>query len=201
MGLVGAVLALAVPASALRRVPRTGPYFNRLVVSGYAGSGLTVGEFASSRPGDGNHKSGAVGYAVDVEMFFVPGVSIGATMAGHTFEDRSDPSLETNLTTFAGFLRYVAYTGDVVRPFLRIGLGGQRVQFQDRVNRFRSDFATYVQGGAGVIFRVSNSFSLDGQALYNYGFTENAYVPDADAIVGFDTKYWTLSGGVSLYFP
>jgi hypothetical protein len=88
-----------------------------------------------------------------------------------------------------------------LHPFLRFGVGGQRVQFQDPVDRWRSDTAWMVQAGGGVIIMMLDHMAINMQATYNQGFTEETYIPSADAIVGFDTKYWSFQAGLGIYFP
>jgi hypothetical protein len=160
-----------------------------------------VGEFESSRDGDGNHEVGALDWSVDLEHFFAPRVSLGATLDNTTYQDKDDPDLETHISSFGGFLRYVMVTRGGLHPFLRFGVGGQRVQFQDPEARYRSNTAWMVQGGGGVIIMMLDHLAISMQATYNQGFTENEYIPSADAIVGFDTKYWSFQAGMGVYFP
>ncbi len=183
----------------LRR--HVGEWYNRTAISAYLGGGIPVGAFSSPRPGDGNHRSGALDWSVELEHFFAPGLSLGAGIANVTWEDRDDPTLETHLDALYGFFRYVAPSATGVAPYLRAGMGAQRVQFQDPLDRFRSDPALYVEAGAGLALRMSDNLGLNVQGTYRHAFTEDALVPDVDAIVGFDTEYWSFQGGVSLFFP
>jgi hypothetical protein len=201
-----AATAVAGEAQALTRFVDDNPFFRRSALSAYAGSGVPVGEFESSRVGDGNHETGAIDWGVDLEHFFGPRWSLGAFLANTTYLDKDDPLLETNLTNGGGFLRYVMVSHGGRQPYLRGGVRGQWVQFQDPEYRYKSNSSWMVQAGGGLIIMPFNSLSLNLQAMYNHGFTENTRVPDADiyadeqVIVGFDTQYWSLQAGVSLYF-
>ena len=196
----------AVDALALTRFVDENPFFRRSVLSAYAGHGVPVGEFESSRIGDGNHEKGALDWGVDLEHFFGPRWSLGAFLSNTTYLDKDDPLLETNLTNLGGFLRYVMVSRGGLHPYLRGGVGGQWVQFQDPEFRFKSNSSWMVQAGGGLIIMPFHHFSLNLQAMYNQGFTENTRVPDAElypderVVVGFDTQYWSLQVGASLYF-
>jgi len=191
---------------ALTRFVDENPFFRRSALSAYAGTGVPVGEFESSRIGDGNHETGAVDWGVDLEHFFGPRWSLGAFLSNTTYLDKDDPLLETNLTNVGGFLRYVMVSRGGLHPYLRGGVGGQWVQFQDPEYRYKSNSSWMVQAGGGLIVMPFNSLSLNLQAMYNQGFTENTRVPDAElypderVVVGFDTQYWSLQVGASLYF-
>lgn len=194
-------LVLPVASGAITRYSRENPFFRRTALSGFAGYGQPVGNFASDRDGDGNHESGALDWSAEIDHFFAPRVAIGVTISNSTWQDKSFPELESHLSSFAGLLRYVIVTRSALHPYLRLAMGGQRVQFQDSQERFRSNSAFMVQAGGGLLLMLFNYVSLNGQVTYTQGFTENTYVRDFDAIVGFDTTYWTFSGGVSVYFP
>ena len=193
-------------ALALTRFVDDNPFFRRSAISGYAGKGVPVGEFESSRVGDGNHETGALDWGVDLEHFFGPRWSLGGFLSNTTYLDKDDPLLETNLTNVGGFLRYVMVSHGGLHPYLRGGVGGQWVQFQDPEFRYKSNSSWMVQAGGGLIVMPFDSFSLNLQALYNHGFTSDTRVPDAEiyederVIVGFDTQYWSLQAGFSLYF-
>jgi len=201
--LLAALAALVPPTAseAITRYSQENPFYRRSALSVYAGYGLPVGEFADDRDGDGNHESGALDWSVEIEHFFAPRTSIGAMVVNSTWQDKSIPDLETDLTAFAGFLRYVIVSRAAIHPYLRLAFGGQTVQFQDSTARYKANSAFMVQAGGGLIFVLLDHLSANAQLAYTQGFAEDSYVRDLDAIVGFDTKYWTLSGGLSIYFP
>jgi hypothetical protein len=207
--LIAGLTALAPPtvSRAVTRYAQENPFYRRSAFSGYVGYGLPVAEFAAARPGDGNHESGAFDWSLELEHFFAPSVSIGVNMANTTYKDKSLPELETHLSSFAGLLRYVIVTREALHPYLRLAMGGQQVQFQNPLERYESDSAFMMQAGGGVIAMLFDYVSLNAQATFTQGFTEDAWVPDYlddqgnPTIVGFDTKYWTFSGGLSVYFP
>ncbi len=195
------VIASSVPSWSITRTVRDNPFFRRTALTGYMGVGIPVGEFESSRDGDGNHKPGSFQWAIDIEHFFSPSVSLGASINASTWEDKdAGQSLETHVNAFNGFFRYVVITKGPIYPFLRFGAGWTRVQFQDFEQRFQSNSTGTIQAGGGTTVMLSHHVAFTGQALYHHGFTENALVPDANAIVGFDTKYWSVTAGLSLFF-
>lgn len=199
--------ATAAPALGITRVSRDNPFFRRTALSGYIGVGVPIGEFASSRvdfegnPIDGNHESGALDWAVEIEHYFGPTISLGFTIANTTYKDKTFPDLETHLSTYAGYMRFMWLNRSIVYPYLRGGVGGMNAQFQDANSRSRSNTGWELQGGGGVVAMMHPNIALNGQILYNQGFIENQYIPIEDAIVGFDAKYWTFSAGLSIYFP
>ena len=204
------IVAVSTPAFALTRFVQDNPFFRRTALSGNVGAGIPVGEFSSSRPGDGNHDLGAVDWSADLEHYFGRNISLGLTVSGSTYEDKNGGILdvdgnlrfgETSISTFGGFLRYVAVNQTPIHPFLRLGVGSVAVQFQDPQERFRSNRAGTLHAGAGLFAILSDYVALNGQIMYNQGFTENAYIPDNDTRVGFDIKYWAFTGGVSIFFP
>jgi hypothetical protein len=201
MGVFSLVLA-AHDAYAVRYAERP-LLWHRTAVSGYVGVGVPVGVFASNDvPGDGNHESGAMDYAFEIEHFAGATWSIGFSAAYTQYDDKTDPSLETGLETYSGFVRIVVPSGTAVRPYFRFGMGGVQVEFtQTGAYRVDADYAFSLQAGAGLLWLPTRWLGLNAQALYYNGFTDDSYVAEADAIVGFDTKYFAFSGGVSIFFP
>jgi opacity protein-like surface antigen len=197
------LIALGAPdASAVRYTSRP-LLWQRTAVSGYFGGGLPVGEFSSSRGGDGNHESWPFDWAVEVEHFAGRTWSLGFSIAGTTYTDKTDASLETNLATYTGFVRVVVPTATPVRPYLRAGMGGVKLQFQDPDDRNKADTAFSFQAGGGLLWLPERWLGLNAQILYYQGGTYDSYVSgfSEPTIVGFDVKYWSFSGGVSLFFP
>jgi opacity protein-like surface antigen len=196
--------ALAHPADALERRARPPLLYQRTAVSGYVGYGIPVGEFSDDRPGFGNHEEGALDWAVEIEHFAGRTASIGFSIANTTYEDKDDPNLETQVSTYSGFVRVVVPTGGPIRPYLRFGMGGVQVEFLDPVSREDSDYEFSLQGGAGLLWLPQRWLGLNLQALYYHGDTDDSVVfstADEVVVVGFDTEYWVFSAGLSLFFP
>ena len=201
------VAACAGPADALVRRAAAPLLWHRTAVSGFYGSGLPVGVFASSRLGpngeqlDGNHEDGAEDWAVEIEHFVSPTVSIGFSIANTTYTDKTYPDLETDLDTYSGFLRAVVPTGSAVRPYVRAGVGSVQVEFRDPQSRVDAEYTWSFQFGGGLLWLPVRWLGLNAQALYYFDSTEDAYIAEVDRIVGFDCTYWAFAGGVSLFFP
>jgi hypothetical protein len=203
---LAAVLIAMVAHSAGAVTRRTLPplLYQRTAVSGYLGKGLPVGQFSDSREGYGNHAEGAVDWAVEIEHFAGRTASIGFSIANTEYEDKDDPDLKTQVSTYSGFVRIVVPTGTRIRPYLRFGMGGVQVEFLDPVSREDSDYEFSLQGGGGLLWLPTRWLGLSAQALYYHGDTDDSVVfstADEIVVVGFDTEYWAFSAGVSLFFP
>jgi hypothetical protein len=197
-----ALVTLADAASAVERRPPRPLLYQRTAVSGFYGAGLPAGEFADDREGDGNHEANwPPDWAVEIEHFAGRTASIGFSIANTTYQDKTFPDLETHLSTYSGFIRVVMPTATAVRPYLRFGMGGVEVQFQDEQTRVDAEYELSLQGGAGLLWMPSRWIGINAQALFYYGDTEDAYISENNTIVGFDTKYWAFAGGLSLFFP
>ena len=203
-GIAMLVLALVARDAHAVRYAQRPLLWHRTAVSGYAGAGYPVGVFASDDlPGDGNHAANwPLDWTVEVEHFAGPTWSLGFSAAYATYQDNDDPTLKTNLNTYSGFLRIVVPSGTAVRPYFRAGMGGMQVEFEQK-GQFRvdSEYEFSFQAGAGLLWLPARWLGLNAQVLYYFGDTENSYIAEADATVGFDVTYWTFSGGVSLFFP
>jgi hypothetical protein len=203
-----AIIAFAcvTPSHALRRSSRP-LLLNRTAVSGYAGAGLPVGQFSDSRDGYGNHASWPLDWTVEIEHFVGRTWSIGFSYAHTTYLDKDDPNLETSLSTYSGFLRVVIPTATPVRPYLRAGMGGVNPEFLDPDQRLPVESAFSWQVGGGLMWLPERWLGLNAQILYYKGNTYNSLIENyftasgQPVIMGFNTQYWTFSGGVSLYFP
>lgn len=204
----GMTTAVAAPASAVRVATRP-LLLNRTAVSGYIGGGLPVGEFSDSREFYGNHASWPLDWAAEIEYFFGRTWSLGFSIANTTYEDKDDPTLETDLDTYSGFLRIVIPTASAVRPYLRAGMGGVDLEFLDPDERFDAESAFSFHVGGGFLWLPARWIGLNAQALYYHGDTYESYVygvvdefgDPVATIVGFDTEYWSFTGGVSFFFP
>jgi len=206
-----AVVLLARDAHAVRFATRP-LLWHRTAVSGYYGEGLPVGNFESNDvPGDGNQAEGPVDWAVEVEHFAGRTWSIGFSTAHTTYLDKTDPTLETNLSTYSGFFRVVVPTATAIRPYFRAGMGAVQVEFeQDGAYRFDADYSFSFQAGAGLLWLPMRWLGLNAQALYYLGSTEDASLGweaadyfglDVPPVVGFDVQYFAFAVGVSFLFP
>jgi len=199
---IAAAVSTAVPSHAVR--VNTRPLLlNRTAVSGYVGVGLPVGEFSDSRPGYGNHASGPLDWAAEIEYFAGRTWSIGFSFASTRYEDKSDPTLKTDLDTYSGFLRVIVPTASPVRPYLRGGMGGVSLEFLDPDARYKADTAFSFHVGGGLIWIPERWIAINAQALYYHGSTDNQYVSGwgEPVVVGFNVEYWSFTGGISLLFP
>lgn len=177
--------------------------WNRTAVSGYLGAGLPVGVFASDEiPGDGNQADWPVDWTVEVEYFAGRTWSMGFSAAFTSYEDKTDPTLLTNLNTYSGFFRVVVPSNTAVRPYFRAGMGGVQVEFE-KTGEYRvdADYSFSFQAGTGLLWLPQRWLGVNAQALYYWGSTEDAYIAENNTIVGFDTQYFAFAGGVSLFFP
>lgn len=204
------IVAAAAPGEAIRRQRSSHPFFARTAVSGSFGAGVAVGEFSSEKDGDGNHESGAFDWSAELEHYFAPGLSIGGNISHTSYDDKTyGDALQTNISIFGAFMRYVVQTPGPVFPFLRFGVGSMKVEFEDAVSRVKSDRSGTVFAGGGALARLGDYISLNASAQYTFGFTDDAIVDEVVIIdgeevaqrVGFDVQYWTFAAGVSLYFP
>jgi len=196
-----ALATAAAPAFAVRAIARP-LLLNRVAVSGYLGAGLPVGEFSDSREGYGNEASWPLDWTAEIEYFAGRTWSIGFSFANTTYDDKTDPSLQTALDTYSGFIRVVVPTASPVRPYLRGGMGAVNLEFLDPDARYKANSAFSYQVGGGLIWLPARWLGLNAQALYYHGSTANEYLQDlSNTIVGFDVQYWAFSGGVSLFFP
>jgi len=196
------ILASTVPTFALTRYVVENPFYRRTAITAYGGFGLPVGEFSDNREGDGNHRSGAFDWTFDIEHFFNQSVSLGASVSASKWEDKDFPELETQLNNYGGFLRWVALTKGPIHPYLRLGVGSTRVQFQNEDERLESLRSGSLQIGGGAVLVVARSLGISMQGTYNHGFTQDKYIKELDnTIVGFDTKYWSFGAGISIFLP
>lgn len=196
------LLSIAQDAHAVRYTQRP-LLWKRTAVSGYLGAGLPVGVFASGEiDGDGNEKAWPLDWTVEVEHFAGPTWSLGFSAAHTSYQDKTFDDLYTNLSTYSGFLRLVVPSNTVVRPYFRAGMGAVQVEFE-KTGEYRvdADYSFSLQAGAGLLWLPQRWLGLNAQVLYYWGSTEDAYIAEADAIVGFDVQYFAFAGGVSLFFP
>ncbi len=191
----------ATDADALRRHRVDSKFFQRTAVGFDIGSGMPLGQFE----GDGAHKNGGTQWAIDAEYFFAPNVSIGGSFQRGTFDDKDlGATLQTELNSLSGFVRYTFVTDTNVHPFLRFGIGAMEVTFDGPDGTDAADYEGMIHFDGGVFVMLGDNLSLDGMVSYGYGFTEEAFVAEtADEIflVGFDVEYVTFGVGITAYLP
>jgi hypothetical protein len=204
------IVSAATPSEAIRRQRSSHPFFQRTALSGFFGVGVAVGEFASEKDGDGRHESGAFDWSAELEHYFAPGLSLGGNISHTTYDDKIfGDALQTNLSIFGVFVRYVVETPGPVYPFVRFGVGSMEVEFEDEFTRDESEHSGSINVGGGALAMLGDYVSLNASAQYTFGFTDDAILDDLIIIdgeetaqrVGFDVQYWTFAAGVSVYFP
>jgi hypothetical protein len=203
------VISIAVPGHALKRQTKP-PFLGRTVISGYAGASAPLGEFGQrstysdsygSTTG-GNHDTPGYNAMVELEHYFSPNVSLGFVYQQGRWNDRDlADTLQTHTASYGGFLRFTAVTGGSIYPFIKLGMSSLRVEFDSPDEFVRSNYSPAFDAGAGLLLMVGQHLSINGTVTYTYGWTRDAYVAAADAIVGFDVSHWDAMAGLSLYFP
>jgi hypothetical protein len=203
------IISVANPAHALKRYQKP-PFLGRTVVSGFLGGSAPVDEFArqsttmdaNGSTTGGNHETPGYVGMINIEHYFSPNVSIGFVyeQARHNDQDLRD-TLQTHTKAYGGFFRFTAVTRGALHPFLTLGLSSMKVEFDSPYEYVVSNYSPAFDAGAGIILMLGRHMSVNGAVTYTYGWTRDAYIPAADARVGFDVSYWAAMGGVSLYFP
>lgn len=203
------IISIAVPSHALKRY-RKPPFLGRTVVSGYYGVSEPLDEFGRSSTildeygstTGGNHDTPGYNGMIEIEHYFSPNVSLGFVYNRGKYNDKDlADTLQTVTAAYGGYFRFTAVTGASIHPFIKIGLSSMRVEFDSPEEYVRSNYSPAFDAGAGVILMLGRHLSINGIVSYTYGWSRDAYIPAADAIVGFDVSYWAALGGVSLYFP
>jgi opacity protein-like surface antigen len=194
------VLFIAQSSEAVSRRVTDSPFMHRTAVGGLVGVGVPIGDFGDQAYG--NHKSGGLDWSVEFEHYFGPFFSLGLNFTAGVYEDEEfGGDLKTKLNTFGGYLRYVIVTPSDLYPFLKFGVGSMEVEFDSPEENVDSEHSASIVLGAGVIWMVTDNISINGQTAFTRGWTEDAYIRAADAIVGFDVSHWTFDAGLSIYFP
>ena len=193
------VTGFSTPAEALRY--RSGdPLMNKLVLSLFAGGGIPLGDFHSRARG--NHEAGGADVALEVEYYATREYSLGLAVWGGLYDDREfGDALQTNITIYGGFIKYTARMETDVYPYLKLGVGAAELEFEGPGLLLEVDTALALLAGAGVMWRVSELVSVNGQVTYNYAFTEDKDVPALfpPSVVSFDTQYIGINIGVSFF--
>lgn len=172
---------------------------NRLVLSIFVGPGFPTGDFSSATAG--NHEAGGVDYAFEFEWYFSKQTSIGLMAWGGFFEDKDfGEDLVTNLFNFGGFIKYTAPTSSEWYPYGKFGLGWTELEFEDPAFITKTDGGWGILVGGGVLYRLSDLISINGQLSYNHSFVENSeykFFPYPE--IGFDVQYIAIDAGISFY--
>jgi hypothetical protein len=203
------IISLAVPTQALKR-HRKPVFLGRTAISGYYGAGEPLDEFGrrstvidqhGSTTG-GNHDTPGYHALVELEHYFSPNVSLGFAYNRSRYNDIDYRyNLQTHTVSYGGFLRFAVASSRPLHPFVKLGLSSMRVEFDSSQEYVRSAYSAAFDGGAGVMLMLGRHLSVNGIVSYTYGWTRDAYIPAADAIVGFDVSYWAAMAGVSVFFP
>lgn len=193
------VTGFCTPAEALRY--RSGdPLMGKLVLSLFAGGGIPLGDFHSTNLG--NHEAGGADVALEVEWYVTGEYSLGLAVWGGIYDDRSfGDQLQTDITIYGGFIKYTVRTETDAYPYLKLGVGAAELEFDDIGASFEVDTALALMAAAGVMWRVSESVSVNGQVTYNYAFTEDKDIPALfpPSVVSFDTQYIGINVGISFF--
>lgn len=203
------IISIAVPGHALKRQKKP-PFLGRTAISGYVGANAPLGEFGQrstysdsygSTTG-GNHETPGYNAMIEIEHYFSPNVSLGFVYNQGRWDDKDlADTLQTHTASYGGFLRFTAVTSGSIHPFVKLGMSSMRVEFDSPDEFVRSNYSPSFDAGAGLLLMVGRHLSINGTVTYTYGWTRDAYISAADAIVGFDVSYWGAMAGLSLYFP
>ena len=201
MILVGLMLASTVSAQRqVTRRKRANAPQKKIGLSIHIGQASPNGDFSDASLG--NHSS-TTGFNVEGEYYFNNTTSFGLSVQGYSFEDKTFPEWNTDVTVVGAYVRYVAATGSSFRPFFRLGLGITGIEFDIPPFKFEADPALGVFAGVGVIVMVAPSFSVNGELGYNFTNTEETEIQDTGGlvVVGFKTSFVTINGGITFYIP
>lgn len=202
IGLIHIVLCLLItqPSYAVKRHFTHSPFGHRTAVGGFVGVGIPVDDFGDDRLG--NHETGGLDWSLEIEHYFGPEFSLGFSYTAGCYDDEEfGDELQTKLNTFGGYFKFVFVTHTQVHPFLRLGVGSMEVEFDSDEEKVDAGRSESVNIGGGFILMLGDYASVNGQTSYVHGWTEDAYISEADAIVGFNVSYWAFDVGVTVYFP
>ena len=74
------------------------------------------------------------------------------------------------------------------------------LEFEDPALTIKTDGGMGLRLGTGVLWRVSNLISVNGELAYNHSFVENAQVKGfSSPVVGFDVQYIAVDAGISFF--
>lgn len=177
--------------------------FNRnLALSAGLGLGIPLGDFSNSRLG--NAQVGGVG-SFEAEYYFANEFSLGFRFSGGIFEDRDDPDFTNWVNNYQLFGRFLVPVEGRVRPYGRFGLGLSTITLESRhflnlgTLTSTSDVGFSMGWDAGVVWRASNSLSINGGVGYDVAFLKENEVDRSGVPVGYDPNYFSINFGISFF--
>lgn len=172
---------------------------NHLVLSLFLGAGLPSGDFSSDTLG--NHESGGDA-SLEIEWYFAKQVSVGLAVSAGVFDDK-DPvvDIQTTVSTVGAFIKYTLASSGKWHPYGKFGVGRTELEFEFPAFTLETESGTAIMLAAGVLGRVSDLISINGQFAYNKSSLEDAEIKGLpNTIVGFDVEYFAIDIGISFYF-
>ena len=175
------------------------PFENRLVLSIFIGPGFPISDFSSSS--GGNHKSGGADVVLEFEWYFAKQVSLGLALWSGFYDDKDfGEDLQTSVFTGGGFIKYTLATGRDWFPYGKFGLGWTELEFEDPALTIKTDGGMGLRLGTGVLWRVSDLISVNGELAYNHSFVEDAQIKGfTNTVVGFDVQNIAIDAGISFF--
>ena len=173
---------------------------NHLVLSLFVGAGFPSGDFSSSN--GGNHESGGADVSLEFEWYFAKQVSAGLAVWGGIYDDKDvGDDIQTTVGTAGAFIKYTLATNGRWHPYGKFGLGRTELEFEGFGITIKTESGTAIMLAAGVLGRVSDLISVNGQFAYNKSSLKDAAVKGfPNTVVGFDVEYYAIDVGISFYF-
>lgn len=172
---------------------------NHLVLSLFLGAALPSGDFSSAT--GGNHETGGDA-SLEFEWYFAEQVSVGLVARSGVFDDK-DPLVvtQTTVNTAGAFIKYTLANSGKWHPYGKFGVGSTELEFETLGITFKTESGTAIMLAAGVLGRVSDLISVNGQFAYNKSSVEDAEIKGLPGfVVGFDAEYYAIDVGISFYF-
>jgi len=172
---------------------------DQIVLSLFLGAGFPTDNFSSSA--GGNHKSGGDG-SLEIEWYFAKQVSVGLVARSGVFDDKNfGADIQTTANTAGAFIKYTLATNGKLYPYGKFGVGSTELEFESFGITTKTESGTAIMLTAGVLGRVSDLISINGQFAYIKTPLEDAEVKGLpNVIVGFDVEYYAINVGISFYF-
>lgn len=172
---------------------------NHLALSLFLGAALPSGDFSSTT--GGNHETGA-DVALEVEYYFSKQTSMGLAIWGAVLDDKDlGKVLQTTVATAGGFVKYTLASNGKWHPYGKFGLGVTSIELEGFGVTIESESALGIMLGAGVLGRVSDLISVNGQFSYNQSSLKDTEIKGIpNTVVGFDVQYIAIDVGISFYF-
>ena len=172
---------------------------DHLVLSLFLGAGLPSGDFSSDTLG--NHETGGDA-SLEFEWYFAEQVSVGLVARSGVFDDK-DPvvDIKTTVNTVGAFIKYTLANSGKWHPYGKFGVGSTELEFESFGETIKTESGTAIMLAAGVLGRVSDLISVNGQFAYNKSSVEDAEIKGLPGfVVGFDAEYFAINVGISFYF-